>query len=386
MTVGFRPTDAAPKHQLKPGFDFKVPPLSQERDPSNFESLPTPSSVIESSPLCPFRLLQIAGFRHEIADIIQLRSQKWVVIVGPCSIHDPVAAFEYANRLSALSRSVSDVILLVMRVYFEKPRTTVGWKGLINDPYLDGSCVVGKGITIARNLLLEITDLSLPVASEFLDPFTPSYFADTISWGAIGARTCESQVHRELAANLPMPIGFKNGTEGCCLTAIEAVVSAASPHALLGMSNSGTPAVFKTMGNQSAHLVLRGGRRGPNFDANSVAESDRLKLALGVRTATIIDCSHGNSGKEWQNQSTVLRQVLREQLSSTGSWSTVRGVMLESNIEEGRQDIEARPLKYGVSVTDGCIGWAETESLIIELALGLRCRVGAFPDEDASTE
>jgi 3-deoxy-7-phosphoheptulonate synthase len=341
--------------------------------------LSSPQELIESLPLSSSTKAKICGFRSEITEIVQLRSPKWLVIVGPCSIHDPAAALAYARKLSALSSAVSDVLLVVMRVYFEKPRTVIGWKGLINDPNLDGSCDIHQGLRVARQLMLQIAELSVPIACEFLDPITPAFFSDLVSWGAIGARTSESQVHRELASALPLPIGFKNGTEGSPDTALDAILAASTPQTLISYQNNGRIAVTKSAGNSAAHLVLRGGHKGPNFNDQNVTRIDGRKRELGIQTATLIDCSHGNSNKDWRKQSSVARQVVQDQV---GSNTSVRGLMIESNLLAGAQDINEKPLKYGVSVTDGCIGWDETEALVFDLAAALRAT--AFSDE-AST-
>ena len=288
--------------------------------------------------------------------------RRQVVVVGPCSLHDPKAALDYASRLLPLARELEDRLVILMRAYFEKPRTTIGWKGLVNDPHLDGSCRVAEGLAGARRLLLEITEIGLPCATEFLDPISPQYLADAVAWTAIGARTTESQTHREMASGLSMPVGFKNGTDGTISVAADAMVSAAHPHSFLGIRSDGTAAVVKTAGNPDTHVVLRGGRDQTNYDPATIEAISKKLTVRGV----MIDCSHGNSRKDPMRQSAVLREVAA--LVRSGA-SGVLGAMLESHIHAGRQDWKpGRELEYGVSITDGCIGFEETEVLLRELA------------------
>jgi 3-deoxy-7-phosphoheptulonate synthase len=285
-------------------------------------------------------------------------------VLGPCSIHDADAAREYAQRLARLKASVRDTMLLVMRVYFEKPRTTVGWKGLINDPALDGSQDINRGLREARHILRLVSELGLPCATEFLDPIVPQYTADLISWAAIGARTTESQTHREMASGLSMPVGFKNGTDGELQTALDAMVSARSPHAFLGLDQRGHTAIVRTRGNPDVHLVLRGGSGKPNYSPAHIAFT---KVSLGAsasRRLIMVDCSHGNSGKDYRRQPEVFQALLSQVLAGE---SAILGLMLESHLNEGSQKLVAgAPLRHGVSVTDGCIGWETTEALLLE--------------------
>jgi 3-deoxy-7-phosphoheptulonate synthase len=301
--------------------------------------------------------------REAIANILDSQDSRLLVIVGPCSIHDPNAALEYAERLKELSDRVADKMLLIMRVYFEKPRTTIGWKGLINDPDLDGSFNVEKGLLTARQLLLKIAEIGVPVATEALDPVTPQYLSELIAWTAIGARTTESQTHREMASGLSMPVGFKNSTDGNIKIALDAILSARTPHRYLGINQAGQVCTFNTLGNPYGHLILRGGDR-PNYDAATVAYVERKLQKLGLPEKLIIDCSHGNSNKNHKLQSEVFDNIL-EQIDH-GNRSIV-GVILESNLYEGNQAIplDIKKLNYGVSITDKCISWEETESLFL---------------------
>jgi 3-deoxy-7-phosphoheptulonate synthase len=301
--------------------------------------------------------------REAIANILDSQDSRLLVIVGPCSIHDPNAALEYAERLKELSDRVADKMLLIMRVYFEKPRTTIGWKGLINDPDLDGSFNVEKGLLTARQLLLKIAEIGVPVATEALDPVTPQYLSELIAWTAIGARTTESQTHREMASGLSMPVGFKNSTDGNIKIALDAILSARTPHRYLGINQAGQVCTFNTLGNPYGHLILRGGDR-PNYDAATVAYVERKLQKLGLPEKLIIDCSHGNSNKNHKLQSEVFNNIL-EQIDH-GNRSIV-GVILESNLYEGNQAIplDIEKLNYGVSITDKCISWEETESLFL---------------------
>jgi 3-deoxy-7-phosphoheptulonate synthase len=318
--------------------------------------LPVPDAVGES----------VRASRRAVQNILDHSDHRLLVVVGPCSIHDTDAAREYAQRLKQLADEVSSELFVVMRTYFEKPRTTVGWKGLINDPYLDDSFRVGEGLEIARRLLLDITSLGLPVSTEALDPITPQYLQDLITWSAIGARTTESQTHREMASGLSCPIGFKNGTDGSLDVAINALESAVSPHRFLGISSSGQVSVIRTTGNRHAHIVLRGGSRGPNYDAENVAACEAALEKIGQVPNIMVDCSHANSNKDHRRQPDVARS-LAEQIEN-GSRSLM-GLMIESNLHEGNQPVNGGSnLRYGVSVTDACIDWPTTESLLRELA------------------
>ena len=304
----------------------------------------------------------VAG-RAAVTRILHRQDPRLLVIVGPCSIHDPDGALDYATRLNILRRELADDICLVMRVYFEKPRTILGWKGLIYDPHLDGSDDIEAGLKRARRLLIDINEMGLPVATEFLDPIIPQYIADLVSWAAIGARTTESQTHRQMASGLSMPVGFKNGTDGDLQVAIDAMCAAMSSHSFLGIDQDGVTSIVKTTGNPDGHLVLRGGRLQSNYDPQSIAGAEaRLKQA-GLPGVMMVDCSHANSGKQHARQEEVWRSVAEQRAGGTKS---VIGIMLESYLSEGSQKIPARlaDLKYGVSVTDPCLGWEATERLL----------------------
>lgn len=312
---------------------------------------------------------RVMAWRTAVQNCIAGRDLRPLVIVGPCSIHDPAAAREYAGRLKELADRLADRMQIVMRVYFEKPRTTVGWKGLINDPHLDDSYDIEAGLHLARALLRDLVALGLPAATEFLDPIAPQYLADLVTWAAIGARTTESQTHREMASGLSMPVGFKNGTDGGLDVALNALVSAGSPHRFLGIDPGGAVSVVHTMGNPFSHLVLRGGTN-PNYDAASVAQATaRLKKA-GLRERLMVDCSHGNSGKDHRRQPGVLADV-GQQLGS--GCQTILGVMIESHLQEGRQEL-GRSLVYGQSITDACVGWDTTVSMLTAFAGALPVR------------
>jgi len=305
----------------------------------------------------------VARHREEVKAILDNRSPRLMAVVGPCSIHDPLAAIEYAERLAALKEELADQLLLVMRVYFEKPRTTIGWKGLINDPDLDGSHQISKGLGVARRLLCAITDLGLPVAGEMLDPVTPHYLADLISWGAIGARTTESQTHREMASGLSFPIGFKNGTDGGMQVAIDAMGAALHPHSFIGINNEGQTSIVRTEGNNDVHIVLRGGNDGPNYAPVYIEATKDLLASKNLKPTIMVDCSHANSNKDHRKQGEVLDSVL-DQIA--GGESAISSVMIESNLEEGNQPIpeDLSQLRYGVSVTDKCVSWEETEAML----------------------
>ena len=313
--------------------------------------LPVSDSVIET----------VLNARNAIKSILEGEDSRLLMIVGPCSIHDPKAAIEYAERLKKLADEVSETVLVVMRVYFEKPRTTVGWKGLINDPELDGSHKINKGIELARRLLLDINALGLPCATETLDPITPQYLADLISWSAIGARTTESQTHREMASGLSMPVGFKNGTDGGLSVAINAMKSALHPHHFLGINNEGLSSAIQTSGNRNLHLVLRGGSNGPNYDAVSIHKAAESLASEGLPEAIMIDCNHANSGKDPSRQELVLRDAIHQIKNGDNS---IIGIMIESNINGGNQPISAS-LQYGVSITDACLDWENTNRIIL---------------------
>jgi 3-deoxy-7-phosphoheptulonate synthase len=323
--------------------------------------LTTPHDIKAEFPLDDAAHETVSSGRAVVKRILAGEDPRLLVVVGPCSIHDPAAALDYAKRLKALADRVSDRYFIVMRVYFEKPRTTVGWKGLINDPHLDESCDVPEGLRQARKLLLEINSLGLPAATEFLDPIIPQFIADLITWAAVGARTTESQTHREMASGLSMPVGFKNGTDGDVQAAIDAMRSSRSSHSFLGIDRHGKTSVVKTEGNNDCHVVLRGGRKGPNFEAEHTAAAVAKLTQSGLPSGLMVDCSHANSGKDPQRQPDVWKSVLEQR---TGGDRAIIGAMLESFIHEGNQlSGKLADLKYGVSVTDGCMSWETTEKL-----------------------
>ena len=312
--------------------------------------------------------------RSEVVDILSRKDDRLLVLVGPCSIHDPEAGLDYARRLTALAPELAAELCVVMRVYFEKPRTTLGWKGLINDPDLDGSYNVNKGLRTGRRFLLDVLSHGLPAGCEFLDPIGPQYVADAVSWGAIGARTSESQVHRHLASGLSMPVGFKNSTTGEVQGAVDAVGASAASHVFTGVTDDGVAAILTTSGNPDCHVILRGGQDGPNYDSGSVADALRKLEKAGLDERLIIDASHGNSGKDHRRQPAVIENVC-EQLAH-GQHGIV-GVMIESFLQPGRQDLvpgRADELRYGQSITDGCVGWDDTAELLRQLAAGVRSR------------
>ncbi len=325
--------------------------------------LPSPEALLRDLPKTEAQSGFVIRSRKEIQAVIHGRDRRLLCIVGPCSIHDPDAALEYASRLSKLAREVKDRLLVVMRVYFEKPRTTVGWKGLIMDPGLDGSNDIGRGLRIARHLLGDVLDLGLPTATELLDPITPQYIADLICWSAIGARTVESQIHRQMASGLSMPLGFKNATDGSVAAAVNAIKAATEGHTFLGITLKGEAAIVSTRGNRDCHVVLRGGASGPNIDAASINAVRRLLENSGLRPAMLVDCSHDNSGKNPECQPAALESVLGHVRDGDAS---IIGFMLESNLFGGSQPLApgGGGLKRGVSITDGCIGWETTERCI----------------------
>jgi 3-deoxy-7-phosphoheptulonate synthase len=309
--------------------------------------------------------------RNAIHNILEGRDDRILVVIGPCSVHDPVAALEYAQHLQTIRKELSDDLLVVMRVYFEKPRTTVGWKGLINDPDLDDSYQINKGLYVARKLLLDLNAMGVPAATEFLDLITPQYIADLISWGAIGARTTESQVHRELASGLSSPVGFKNGTDGTLSIAIDAIRAASQSHNFLSLTKAGHSAIFATTGNEDCHIILRGGRE-PNYDANNVAIAVNELEAAGLSGKLMIDFSHANSRKQYEKQIEVGHDVAGQIAAGN---EHIMGVMIESHLKAGRQNVEAgKDLVYGQSITDACISWDDSEPLLRELAKAVQQR------------
>ncbi len=322
-------------------------------------------------PLSDEAAILVARSRREIAAILAGTDDRLLVVVGPCSIHDPAAALDYAARLREVAPLYPRELLLVMRVYFEKPRTVTGWKGLINDPGRDGSYEINQGLRLARQLLVEITALGLPVATEFLDTTLGQYYADLVSWGAIGARTVESQVHRELASGLSMPVGFKNRTDGDLQVAIDAIRSARQPHWFPSLTREGVPAVMGTSGNEQGHLVLRGGTRGPNYSAAHIAEATTLLRSNQLPPYVMVDCSHANSGKDESRQVAVAADLAGQ--IGAGE-RAIAAVMLESNLLGGTQDYQALPLVYGRSVTDACLAWEQTLPVLAQLAEAVRAR------------
>ena len=336
------------------------------------EVLITPEELKSKLPVSESVRLAINGYRETVRDIVDRRESRLLVVVGPCSIHDVAAAKEYAQRLKTLSDEIADQVFIVMRAYFEKPRSTVGWKGLINDPYLNDSFKVAQGLHIGRQLLLDLSEMGLPLATEALDPITPQYLQDLISWSAIGARTTESQTHREMASGLSCPVGFKNGTDGSLGVAINALQSVANPHRFLGISPEGQVSVVHTKGNAHAHIVLRGGSNGPNYSAEHIANCEAALAKLDLTQSIMIDCSHANSNKDHRQQRNVVDAV-RAQLDEGNQ--SVTGLMIESHLNAGNQSINnAGGLDYGVSITDACIDWQETEELLRDLAGSLAGR------------
>ncbi len=323
----------------------------------------TPAQIKEHLPSTRAQVATVLRGREEARAILRGEDDRLLVIAGPCSIHDPEAAMDYARRLAVLSHEVSDRYLVVMRVYFEKPRTTVGWKGLINDPLMDDSCDMAHGVALARKTLLDIAALGLPTGTEFLDPIIPQYIADLITWSAIGARTTESQTHREMASGLSMPVGFKNGTDGSVQVAIDAMKSSQTPHSFLGIDQDGSTSIVKTTGNPDSHVVLRGGRNGTNYEPQHVAAACETLRKNGLRPAVMVDCSHANSGKDPLRQPLVWKSILDQR--ATGNREII-GTMIESNINGGAQPLgnDRSALHYGVSITDACMSWGMTEELL----------------------
>ena len=329
----------------------------------------SPDVIADELPVDEQSAALIEQSRRTVARILRGEDERLLVVVGPCSIHDVEAAREYGRRLKAVADRLAADLFVVMRVYFEKPRTTVGWKGLINDPRLDGSFAVNQGLRVGRSLLLDLAGMGLPAGSEFLDTITPQYMADLASWGAIGARTTESQVHRELASGLSVPVGFKNGTDGNVQIAIDAVHAGHHPHCFLGVTKQGLSAIVVTRGNPDCHVILRGGASGPNYDAESVARVASALERAGLVPRLMIDCSHGNSGKNPERQPAVARDVA---LQIRGGSRAIAGIMIESHLVGGRQDLprpgSGRNLIYGQSITDACLGWEDTAQLLDEVA------------------
>jgi 3-deoxy-7-phosphoheptulonate synthase len=342
---------------------------------ASLRPLLSPALLLDDLPLDGRGAEVVSRTRAEVVDILNGQDDRVIAVVGPCSVHDCQAALEYAQRLAELERQLRNEVRIVMRVYFEKPRTTVGWKGLINDPNLDGSFAVNQGLRLARQLLLDIIQMGLPAGCEFLDPITPQFFADAVTWGAIGARTTESQVHRQLASGLSMPVGFKNGTSGDVQIAIDAIRAAAQPHSFFGVTEQGLAGIVATRGNADCHVILRGGHDGPNYDLESVHRVLALLRTHGLRERLVIDASHGNSSRDYRRQTQVIGAIA-EQIAA-GERGVV-GAMLESFLVEGRQDLnDPSALVYGQSVTDACINWESTASALEELARAVRTRRGS---------
>lgn len=326
-------------------------------------ALVSPSDLAQTYPITPEVAEVVLRGRAQVKDILEGTDPRLLMIVGPCSIHDEKAALEYAERLTALSAVVDDRLMVVMRVYFEKPRTTVGWKGFIYDPNLDDTFDIGSGLARARELLIRLGAMGVYAATEFLDPIVPQYLADLVTWAAIGARTIESQTHRQMASGLSMPVGFKNGTDGAVQPAVDAMVAARSAHAFLGIDHAGQTCIVQTRGNSLGHLVLRGGNTGPNFSAEAIALAHARLEKADARPQILVDCSHGNSDKDYAKQAIAFRDAVEQRVAGT---KDIIGCMMESHLNPGKQTLNGDPsaLEYGVSITDACIGWEETESLL----------------------
>ena len=336
-----------------------------------FDAMPTPEEIHAKLPISEKATHTVTHGRNLLRKILDRKDPRIFVVVGPCSIHDPVAGLDYARRLKALSDQVGDVMQIIMRVYFEKPRTTVGWKGYINDPFMDDSFRVDIGMEKAREFLLQINELGLPTGTEALDPISPQYYGDLITWTAIGARTTESQTHREMSSGLSTPVGFKNATNGDLSVAVNAILSASRPHSFLGINGTGKVAIVRTKGNAYGHVVLRGGDGRPNYDTVSVSIAEQALVKAKLPANIVVDCSHANSSKKPELQPLVMADVVNQ---IRGGNKSLLGVMIESNIEAGNQSIPAdlSQLKYGCSVTDGCVGWETTEKMIRDAAVLLR--------------
>ena len=345
----------------------------RDRRIERIESLVAPNRLLEEVRLSDEQADVVLRGRDQIHAVLDGEDDRLLVVVGPCSVHDVDATLEYATLLSDRARAWQRDLLVVMRVYFEKPRTTTGWKGLINDPFRDGSGDVNAGLRIARKVLLGVLARGLPVGCEFLDPIMPQYISDAVSWGAIGARTVESQIHRQLGSGLSMPVGFKNRTDGNVQVAVDAVRAAAAPHAFAGVDSDGTPAILYTRGNRDCHIILRGGKRAPNYSVEAVAGSLAMLRTAGLPARVMIDCSHDNSGKDPDRQPGVAAEVAGQVASGNRA---IIGAMLESFLVAGRQELGPGELVYGQSITDGCLGWEDTVELLAALAASVRARRG----------
>ena len=342
---------------------------------TGMQEVSAPEALMEQLPMSAEASTLVFSTRQQVADILHRRDDRLLVVVGPCSIHDPEAAIDYAQRLKVEADKHQNELLIVMRVYFEKPRTIVGWKGLINDPHLNNTFDINQGLATARKLLIDINELGLTAGTEYLDPISPQYVGDLVAWGAIGARTTESQIHRQLASGLSCPIGFKNSTDGSIQVAVDAVNSSSHSHIFLSVTKAGNSAIFSTSGNQDCHVILRGGKTGTNFDAESIAATQATLDSNDVTTGIMVDMSHANSSKDHNKQLTVCADLCQQ---ISGGDRNITGVMIESNIEEGRQDIPENlsDLTYGQSITDACINWSDTESALASLAEAVAARKG----------
>src|SRR5688572_17184164 len=351
--------------------EFEMPPHTDDLRIRSFAPLSTPAELLHELPCTEPMSDNVANARRALHRILHGEDDRLAVVIGPCSIHDANAALEYAHKLRPLRDAHGDALEIVMRVYFEKPRTTVGWKGLINDPDLDGSFNINKGLRLGRRLLCDINALGLPAGVEYLDTISPQYISDLVAWGAIGARTTESQVHRELASGLSCPVGFKNGTDGNTRIALDAIRAAQAPHHFLSVTKGGHSAIVSTTGNEDCHIILRGGKQ-PNYDAASVDAAAKGLAEAGIPARLMVDFSHGNSSKDPQKQLDVGRDIAAQ---VSGGEDRIFGIMMESHLKGGRQDlVPGKPLQYGVSITDGCVSWEETWPLLGELAEAVRKR------------
>lgn len=337
---------------------------------TDIRPLISPAILMQDFPASTAASKMVYETREEIRRILKKEDDRLAVMVGPCSIHDTIAAIDYADRIAAAREHYAEDLLIIMRVYFEKPRTTIGWKGLINDPFMDESYNINSGLRMARGLLLRLAEMGVPSATEFLDTITPQYICDLIAWGAIGARTTESQVHRELASGLSMPIGFKNGTSGSVQIAVDGIISATHPHCFLSVTKQGVSAIVSTAGNDCCHLILRGSSQGPNFSNEHVRKAWEVQSKAGIDNRLMIDCSHGNSHKRWEEQHLVAEDVAAQLAAGEDA---IGAVMIESNIHAGNQKC-IKPLKYGVSITDACVDWEGTVAMLDTLAQAVRAR------------
>jgi 3-deoxy-7-phosphoheptulonate synthase len=378
LMAGTPLTDIETRLERLPGVSLVLkpstvePPVTSNLRIKGIRPLVSPAILMEQLPLTVERAMLVQQSRRAASRILAAEDDRLLVVVGPCSIHDASAALDYAGKLAAVAPELANDLLIVLRVYFEKPRTTVGWKGLVNDPHGDGSYAVNEGLRIARGLLLDVLDMGLPAGCEFLDPITPQFIADAVTWAAIGARTTESQVHRNLASGLSMPVGFKNGTSGDIQIAIDAISAAAWPHQFMSVTEQGHAAIVETRGNRDTHVILRGGRSGPNFDESSVNSVLSLLREANLPASLMIDASHGNSSKDYRRQPLVAHEVARQIAAGQAG---ITGVMLESFLVDGRQELDwSKQMTYGQSVTDACMGWEMLLPVLEELADAVRAR------------